>query len=347
MISIDIKYLRLLPLDQFCEIGNYKFNFRCPVCGDSKKSKFKKRGNACPAPNDNTKLIITCYNCSYASIFSSFLFTQNRELFKQYKRELIEEKYGKKTHKSYDIKPIISKKKVIKKEDTNNIKGNVKSLLKLDYNHIAIKYLNSRCIDKKYWRKIFYVENYKKWINDNYMLDMYKNVSGDDQRLVFPIYNKTNRIIGFQGRSLNPDNNVRYLTVKLYDNEDMVYGMENIDFSKTTYLVEGIFDKFMLSNSIAMLKSTINFDFLKKNFDDKTTFIFDNEKRNIEIRKNMNRVAEMSEYGLFVWNKRIMEKDLNLLIQNNKNLYPDGIMELVRKNTFYGKLRKKAALLTM
>jgi hypothetical protein len=40
---VDIKYANLLGnyLEQYKKLDNYLFNFRCPICGDSKKSKYK------------------------------------------------------------------------------------------------------------------------------------------------------------------------------------------------------------------------------------------------------------------------------------------------------------------
>ena len=44
--NIDTQYIRLLgsQLGLFKEKGNKVWNFRCPYCGDSKKSKVKARG---------------------------------------------------------------------------------------------------------------------------------------------------------------------------------------------------------------------------------------------------------------------------------------------------------------
>ena len=42
---IDLKYINEISarLSQFKKKGDYLFNFRCPHCGDSKKSKTKAR----------------------------------------------------------------------------------------------------------------------------------------------------------------------------------------------------------------------------------------------------------------------------------------------------------------
>ena len=45
-VYIDKKYISLLAprMKQFKQRGEFLWNFRCPVCGDSKKSKTKSRG---------------------------------------------------------------------------------------------------------------------------------------------------------------------------------------------------------------------------------------------------------------------------------------------------------------
>ena len=45
-LLIDIKYISLLSpqLGKFKKKGDYLWNFRCPICGDSTKKKTKARG---------------------------------------------------------------------------------------------------------------------------------------------------------------------------------------------------------------------------------------------------------------------------------------------------------------
>ena len=52
--NIDTQYIRLLgsQLGLFKEKGNKVWNFRCPCCGDSQKSKVKARGYVFQKKND-------------------------------------------------------------------------------------------------------------------------------------------------------------------------------------------------------------------------------------------------------------------------------------------------------
>ena len=56
---IDLKYINEISarLSQFKKKGDYLYNFRCPHCGDSKKSKTKARAYFYRVKNESRKLI--------------------------------------------------------------------------------------------------------------------------------------------------------------------------------------------------------------------------------------------------------------------------------------------------
>jgi transcription elongation factor Elf1 len=71
---VDIQYAQHLAgrLDRY-KITNrnpYKINFRCPICGDSKKSKSKARGWLLEKENN---FYFYCHNCGESHSFSNFL----------------------------------------------------------------------------------------------------------------------------------------------------------------------------------------------------------------------------------------------------------------------------------
>ena len=61
-IRIDIDYIINLSgqLDRFKKKGDYTFNCRCPICGDSKKNKYKARGYVY---EKKEALFFKCHNC--------------------------------------------------------------------------------------------------------------------------------------------------------------------------------------------------------------------------------------------------------------------------------------------
>ncbi len=71
---VDIQYAQSLAgrLDMFKirHRNPYKINFRCPICGDSKKSRSKARGWLLEKDNS---LFYYCHNCGASHSFSNFL----------------------------------------------------------------------------------------------------------------------------------------------------------------------------------------------------------------------------------------------------------------------------------
>ena len=69
---IDLKFINELSsrLGQFKKKGPNLFNFRCPHCGDSKKSKTKARAYFYQVKND---MFFKCHNCGEGQSLMNFL----------------------------------------------------------------------------------------------------------------------------------------------------------------------------------------------------------------------------------------------------------------------------------
>jgi hypothetical protein len=338
-LATDIRYAKLLNLEQFKEAQKNHFNFRCPFCGDSQKSKTKKRGWLIPTP-DHQGLFFNCFNC-HESVGGMFFFIQrlNKSLLREYNKENFEEKNGFK-----QIQTVEQVTKIIPKNDTVK---NIQTIDSLPAGHIARTYVERRRIDSKYWHDTYYTDNYKKWIVENYLPEKYQNTEYIDERIVFPLYTQQGELIGLQGRSLDPNNEVRYLTVKIKDtNHVLCYNFNRINIVDNIYFVEGIFDCLVINNSVAMLKSNFNLDFIKQRFNSsKVIFIFDNEPRNIQTVKNYDQISSIEDFGLFIWPKKFTSsiKDLNeLAVKNNWN--QDQVTEFVNRYVVFGRLKKKIQL---
>ena len=89
---IEQKYLLLVSsqLQGFKKKSDYLYNFRCPYCGDSQKSKSKARGFIFRKENN---LIYKCHNCGKGASLGNFLKHLDPKIYNDY----IFEKYRKKT----------------------------------------------------------------------------------------------------------------------------------------------------------------------------------------------------------------------------------------------------------
>ena len=80
---IEQKYLLLASsqLSQFTKKGDYLYNFRCPYCGDSHKSKTKARGYVF---RKEQKLLYRCHNCSKGTTLQGLLKHIDVNIYKDY-----------------------------------------------------------------------------------------------------------------------------------------------------------------------------------------------------------------------------------------------------------------------
>ena len=91
MYYIAQKYLLLVSpqLKQFKKKNDGLYNFRCPYCGDSQKSKTKARGFIFRKENS---MIYKCHNCGVGASFKNFLNQVDSKIHNEY----ILERYKKK-----------------------------------------------------------------------------------------------------------------------------------------------------------------------------------------------------------------------------------------------------------
>ena len=80
---IDLKFINQLALrlDQFKKRTEYLFNFRCPHCGDSQKSKTKARGYFYRVKND---MFFKCHNCGMGQNLANFIKFVDPKMYEAY-----------------------------------------------------------------------------------------------------------------------------------------------------------------------------------------------------------------------------------------------------------------------
>ena len=132
-------------------------------------------------------------------------------------------------------------------------------------------------------------------------------------------------VFGFQGRSLSPDG-LRYITVLLQEDQPKIFGLDKLDYEKTTYITEGPFDSMFLSNAIAMAGADVSLPVGIHN----CVFVYDNEPRN---KQSIDRIARHISDGdsVVIWPSTIKEKDINDMI-----LAEHSVQEIVSSCTYSG-----------
>ena len=312
---VDAHYVSLLSgrLDKFSRKKADLYNFRCPYCGDSQKHKNKARGYFFRLKQD---MVFKCHNCGVGRTLPNFLKDQAPDLYDEYIMERY--KKGSTGKGSYVPKPKFEKP-VFKK------KGHLPSIEELNRGHPAREYLEHRQIPQRYFSEIFFADRFYEWVNKS--KSQFEKIDVDQPRIVIPFKDREGTWFGFQGRSLNPGDKLRYITIMLDESRIKVYGLDRINFNKTVYITEGPFDSLFIDNAIAMAGADVDWELIK---DKEVVFVYDNEQRNSEIINRMKKVIDRG-YEVVVWPSNLKEKDLN-----DMKMAGHDVQSLVEFNTYSG-----------
>ena len=116
MSYIDTKYLNIISpyLQQFKKKADNLWNFRCPYCGDSQKSKTKARGFVFRKKND---LFYKCHNCGVGASLGNLIKTVDSKTYKDYIFERYKKGVETRSSPQPEFKfnaPVFSKKSILK-----------------------------------------------------------------------------------------------------------------------------------------------------------------------------------------------------------------------------------------
>ena len=327
MDYLEQKYILLLSpqLSLFKKKSNALFNFRCPYCGDSQKHKTKARGYIFPK---GSSYIYKCHNCSVSTSAVKLIKHVDEKLY----NEFVTEKYREdKTHADIKESPAEKLSTTLKQmfKDSNSKLRSLKKVSQLEDNNPARQFVLSRNIPFNKHYKIFYAPQFYKWVN-TVVENKFSSIQKDHPRLIIPFYTKEGDMFAFQGRSLNNES-PKYITIKVDNDKEKIYGLDDVDWSKRVYVVEGPIDSLFLDNCIATAQSDLRVD------GDDVVLIPDNEPRNNEVVKQVKTYID-GNYNVVIWPSDIKEKDINEMILSGKT--EREIKDIIARNTFNGLLAK-------
>ena len=325
-IYVDKQYAqRISPkLDKFKWIGvNGAAQFRCPICGDSKKNKYKCRGALSPYKG---MLRVTCYNCGYNKPFGLFLKSFDPVMFKEYCLEVFKDKHNGKTKEEVieEVTKLVEELEPAKPID-------LKSIQELEFCHPAVQYVHKRKIPTKDYANIYYTDNYKKWVTEAVVKGKFKAeyLPKEDPRIVIPFQSEIGGPpFAFQGRTILKDPKIeRYITITVKQNAPLIYGLDRVDQTETIYVVEGPIDSLFIPNAIAVAGSGLTRLLKYKKL--KLVFIFDNEPRSPEICKIMEKIIDAGK-KIVIWPRAVKGlKDVNDMVIAKKN-----VLDILEKNCY-------------
>jgi len=211
--------------------GYQYYNFRCNVCGDSKKSKYKRRGYIL---TKTTPWVYYCHNCFYKKPVTLWL----KEYFPIYYKDYVAEVMRlNSSDNEKRIKPV--KNPTIRKpKETNNESKHTKHFVPILEGKTpefakAIGVCTQRNIPAEVWHKWFVATGGR-----------FKN------RIIIPFYDNKGKIYYYQGRALYDYMSPKYLSRS--GDHCSIYNYYNVDKDIPVIVLEGPIDSIFIENSIAL-----------------------------------------------------------------------------------------------
>jgi DNA primase len=295
------------------------FLARCRICGDSAKSKSKKRFNL---DWNNGRPIWHCFNCSESGSFLD-LYSQLEGISRGHAYKILFE-YD---TSQYDGDSIREKYAIERSEE---IKENPEPFVFQDIlsDCLGPKDKAGSYITQKFQNYLLYFYKFRNIPEDVKLFVAYK---GDYKgRVIIPIYDVNNNLVYFQGRAISENMEPKYKNPELP--KAVIYNEAYFERDKYIIVTEGLLDAFTIPRQgTTCLGGSVSDEFVKKltKYTDKgIILVYDNDKPGVKsLLKFMkeSKFANSVFYFLFP-DKYQQVKDLNEFVGKmairETNLYP-------------------------
>lgn len=322
-LALDRIYINFLSsrLERFSWIRNNLGNCRCPLCFEG-TSKTKRRFFFYVHDSGSSEYSVKCHNCGYSSKFRKFLETFDLPTFQEYRVESFKEYFGDNYRDKVEKEEPVEVAPI--KRFSQMFDATMVSLLPDD--HYCKEYVKSRKIPMRHWDKLYFHKSYKSFIANYLDEEYWKNIP-DDARLIIPGYDRDGELKFFQGRSLEPNSRIRYVTMKLNDDFDKIYGEERVNVEEEIRVCEGPIDSLFVKNCLASCDA----DLLKAKGD---VYIFDNQYRNPEICRRVEKAID-SGVKVVLFEPSFVYKDINDAVIHG-GFTIEKIEQMINARTFQG-----------
>jgi hypothetical protein len=331
--QVDIEWLMTIShdLERFssASVSNQTYMARCPICGDSQKSKRKTR---LYIYTKKGTLNFDCKNCGAHGSFWTFMKEVFPHQFEQYKKDQMLKRLQTSSSPVRRTSTTSAPPKPKKREsaaETKSLEG-CTALSLLKDSHPAIKYLKGRHFEKDQIDRLYYSDNFKvtaEALSEDPLSPRFP----DEPRIVIPFFSTEGDIEMVQGRSLDPESSLRYISIKRDEDVDKIFGKEYVDRSRTVYCVEGPLDALFVDNCVATCDSSLH----RSTAD---VLIWDNQPRSKEICDLIEQAID-NRRSVVIWPDSPDAKlDINDMIK--LGITREELMKVIKQRTFSG-LRAK------
>lgn len=333
MSWVEEKFVNMLAprLQRFTKKGADTWNFRCPICGDSKKKKDRARGYLYRGKH---ALMYKCQNCGVGMSFRKLLETIDAELAKAYTLESFSERRVISTPPPAKIVHPIEqfyKPPFIRYDERLKSATKVSSL---PASHFCKQYIVERLIPNKYHAKLFYVERFKTFVNSLVPGKFKEPIVKDHPRLIIPFIDQHEKLFGIQGRSFRKDSPAKYITIFFEQDRVRAYGLDEYDAKKHVYLFEGPIDSMFIDNALGMAGPSVDEKLAALlGQKDRATIVYDNEPRNVQIVSFMQSAVDAG-WPICVWPREVKQKDVNEMVRAGKS--GSDIQKIIDTHTYTG-----------
>jgi hypothetical protein len=222
--------------------------------------------------------------------------------------------------------PVIIPPKSVLPKRTDSVKSSLPRLLDLSRKHDAVQFAISRMIPEDKWNELLYTENFAEFACS---IDPEIKVK-KEPRFVIPFYDEEGNIISAQGRSLEKNPEVRYITVRGKSDSDKWYGLWR-KLENEVFVVEGPIDSLFLPNCVASTGLSI-IDKVPSTLKEKELiFVLDNEPRNEHVVSAMEKLIDQGR-KVVILPSCIKQKDINEMVLAGMKV--SGIIDMLRTYSY-------------
>lgn len=330
-LLLDQQYAGMLApyVRNFRKKGHNKYNFSCPFCGDSKEIKGRARGFLLSAGDF---LTYYCHNCNIPKqSLQTVLKHVDSNLYRQY----LVDKFKEQGKGPAEPSPLSTFKRpdYLRRIDRNLVK-----VSELNSDHDVRRYIYDRKIPTSIQYQLYYTPTFKAWAN-SIEPGTFNNLQYDEGRLVIPLIDDRQGVLGYQGRALvDRPGGLKYVTVLLNEDNPKIYGLDRYDRNKLGHAFEGPIDAMFVPNSVAAAGGRIDSVLKQVGISqDRTVVVYDNEPRSKFTIKKMEKAIN-DGWQVTIWPESIKESDVNKMILSG--MTSEEVTDIIESNRYDGLMAK-------